>query len=112
MKITNIRHLALKESNRLFSVAGQLNKLGARVKVDAKKGSVEVRRPLPEKIGSYVFFDIQTDHRVAMALALVGLRAGSITIRGSESISKSYPGFVRDMQAIGACIKEFSAGKQ
>jgi len=106
MNITNVKHLALKESNRLFSVAGQLNKLGACVRVDAEKGSVEVKRPLPEKIGSYVVPAVQTDHRVAMALSLVGLRAEKIVIRGSESISKSYPGFVRDMRALSARIIE------
>jgi len=106
MRITNVRHLAYKESNRLFSIADQLNKMGACIKVDKESGSVTVEKPLPEKIGTYVFPRVQNDHRVAMALSLIGLRAEKIIIKGSNCISKSYPCFVRDLRTLGARIKE------
>jgi 3-phosphoshikimate 1-carboxyvinyltransferase len=38
-----------------------------------------------------VEIDPNDDHRVAMAMALVGLRRGNLTIRGPQVVAKSWP---------------------
>ena len=42
------------------------------------------------------------DHRIAMALAVLGLRTGGLIIKNSECINKSYPNFIRDLKSLGA----------
>ncbi len=46
------------------------------------------------------------DHRLAMALAVAGLKAeGPTVIEGIESAEVSFPGFVETLQGIGARIE-------
>ncbi len=50
------------------------------------------------------------DHRCAMSFAVLGLLVpGGVTISGAEHIDTSYPGFVKDMNALGAPILERNA---
>ena len=47
------------------------------------------------------------DHRIAMAAAVAGLGAtGKVSIKDSQCISKSYPGFFDDLRKIGASVYE------
>jgi 3-phosphoshikimate 1-carboxyvinyltransferase len=47
-----------------------------------------------------VLIDPHDDHRIAMALALVGLRRPGITIADPEVVGKSYPNFWRDLATL------------
>ena len=45
--------------------------------------------------------DAHNDHRIAMACAVAALRAeGSVGIDGEACVSKSYPGFFTDLEAL------------
>jgi 3-phosphoshikimate 1-carboxyvinyltransferase len=45
------------------------------------------------------------DHRVAMSLTLVGLRSEQgLVIEGFEAVSKSHPGFARDLAKLGVVV--------
>ena len=95
-RILNIGHLAHKESNRILSPANELKKLGARIK--AGRDSLTIRESVlhPAVVSSC------NDHRIAMSLAVIGLRIGGLTIKNAEAISKSYPDFILDMKSLGA----------
>ena len=95
-KIYNIAHLAHKESNRITVPAGELMKLGANIAVT--KSSITVKRSCLRS-GDVSSCD---DHRIAMALAVAGLKIGNVRIKGAECISKSYPNFLRDIKSLGA----------
>ena len=97
-RIYNIGHLAHKESNRLSVPAGELRKLGADIEIG--RDSLIVRGAVlrPAKVSS------RGDHRIAMSLAVIGLRIGGVVIEGAEAADKSYPGFIRDMRKLGAKI--------
>ena len=46
------------------------------------------------------------DHRLAMALALVGLvSTAPVTVSGAEIIDESFPGFAQTLRALGADVK-------
>jgi len=47
-----------------------------------------------------ITIDSHGDHRIAMAMALVGLRRGGIAIREPQVVAKSYPDFWRDLDAL------------
>ena len=45
--------------------------------------------------------DAHNDHRIAMCLAIAGSKInGGLTLAGAESVSKSYPGFWEDFDAL------------
>jgi 3-phosphoshikimate 1-carboxyvinyltransferase len=99
-KISGAARLRLKESDRLAVLSGELRKMGARIR--------ELKDGLLIK-GGYslhgAHINPHSDHRVAMACAVAALGADEVTrIQNAECIDKSYPCFVRDLQALGATI--------
>jgi len=89
-----------KESNRIHSIAMELNKLGAQI-VERPDGLIIEQSTLR---GAVV--NSHRDHRIALSLSVAAMGAtGPTTIEGVEWIDKSYPSFARDMNAIGAEIE-------
>lgn len=97
-RIYNVGHLAYKESNRLNVPAGELRKLGADIEIGPDSLIVRGGDLSPARVSSC------NDHRIAMSLAVIGLRIGGVVIEGAGAAAKSYPGFVRDMRGLGAKI--------
>jgi 3-phosphoshikimate 1-carboxyvinyltransferase len=85
--VRNVAHLRYKESDRLGTLAGELARLGARIRVREDGLTVE---PGPLN-GSDV--DPHGDHRLAMMFAVVGLRLPGVRVLHPEVVRKSYPGF-------------------
>ena len=98
--IHNVAHLRIKESDRLQAMAAELKKLGA----DAREGRDSLWIPGlwsdAEPPAGAVHVDPHDDHRIAMSLALVGLRRPGVVIDHPEVVAKSYPGFWRDLRKI------------
>lgn len=98
--ITGAHRLEHKESNRAQSLLQEFAKMG--VQVQAADNALMVT-------GSGVVHGASvsscSDHRIAMALAVAGLRAqGVTTISGAEAINKSYPSFFADLSLLGASV--------
>jgi 3-phosphoshikimate 1-carboxyvinyltransferase len=95
--IHNVAHLRIKESDRLEAMATGLEKLGA----DVREGRDSLWIPglwsEAEPPSGEVHVDPRGDHRIAMSLALVGLRRPGVVIDHPEVVAKSYPGFWRDL---------------
>ncbi len=98
--IHNVAHLRIKESDRLEAMATGLEKLGA----DVREGRDSLWIPglwsEGELPSAPVHVDPRGDHRIAMSLALVGLRRPGVVIDHPEVVAKSYPGFWRDLMKI------------
>lgn len=101
--VTRIRgaaELRVKESDRLAVMAQGLRELGVKLKeypdgIDIEGGSIS---------GACV--ESAGDHRCAMSFALLGLVASSpVLIKDAQYIATSYPGFISDLQALGARVK-------
>lgn len=45
-----------------------------------------------------------SDHRIAMSMALAGLRAPGITILNPSCVSKTYPNYWRDLAGLGVVL--------
>lgn len=97
VKLTHIGHARVKESDRISDLRNELLKVGARV--DETVDTLTVY-PLNSFRGNVVL-DPHRDHRLAMAFAVLGLKIG-LRIQDIECTKKSYPGFVADLQALGA----------
>ena len=100
-RIRNVRHLRIKESDRLSAMAEELTRVGAEV-TELEDGlvipGVWADRQPPE---SAVIVDPHGDHRIAMSMALVGLRRPGLTIATPDVVGKSYPGFWTDLGTVG-----------
>ncbi len=86
--IRNVSHLRYKESDRLRAVAREWARLGSRV--DEHDDGLTVYGD-QELSGTVV--DPHDDHRIAMSLAVLGLRAPGIRITNESCVDKSFPGF-------------------
>ncbi len=81
-------HLRYKETDRIKAVARELSKLGVEVE-EIPDGLVIYGRHLfkPARIETY------DDHRIAMAFAVLALRAGPLEIENPKCVAKSFPEF-------------------
>lgn len=101
--IRGVRTLRVKECDRIEALRTELAKIGVRVEADAA-GDADAMTIVPPEGGidcspgvGRVEFDTYKDHRMAMALALVGLRRPNVWIRDPGCVAKTYPGFWEDL---------------
>ncbi len=104
-RITNVPHLRIKESDRLSAMARELGRCGAAVEELPDglvipgvwaEGEPEGRTPpaTPVEVRTY------GDHRIAMSMALVGLRRPGVRIADPGVVAKSYPDFWDDLDRL------------
>jgi 3-phosphoshikimate 1-carboxyvinyltransferase len=86
--IRNVPHLRLKESDRLEAVHLEWEKLGGRV-VELNDGLIVYGGD--SLTGRTV--NPHDDHRLAMSLAVIGLRVPGVKITQQDCVNKSFPGF-------------------
>ena len=93
--IRNVAHLRIKETDRLKAVAQELSKIG--VSVEELEDGLVIRgtRDMHRAI-----IDTYSDHRMAMAFAVTGLRIPGIKIRDPDCVQKSFPSFWESWQEI------------
>ncbi|MGC8961371.1 MAG: 3-phosphoshikimate 1-carboxyvinyltransferase [Candidatus Bathyarchaeia archaeon] len=97
--IKGTRRLRFKESDRVKAIAAELKKAGASITVEEDRLKVKGSRL---KGASY---NPHGDHRVAMACTVAALGAeGRSLVSNPGCVSKSYPGFYRDLRKMGARI--------
>src|SRR5262249_29873190 len=92
--IRNIAHIRYKETDRLRALATELRRLGAGVEEFAD-GLVITPRPLHGAV-----IETYNDHRMAMSMALVGLRVPGIVLRNPGCVAKTYPNFFKDLEQL------------
>jgi 3-phosphoshikimate 1-carboxyvinyltransferase len=92
--IQNIRHLRLKESDRIHALAMELSKIGIRVDEREDGLGIEGGKPHGAEIETY------DDHRMAMSFAVAGLAVPGIRIKGERCVEKSFPGFWETLQKL------------
>jgi len=85
--IRNVRHLRMKESNRLEALVKELTKTGIRVEELEDGIAIMGGTPRGAEIETY------NDHRIAMSFAVMGLAVPGMRIRSPSCVRKSFPGF-------------------
>ncbi len=85
--LTGLSTLRLKESDRVSALAKELSRLGAEVAEGPDFLEISPRPLRGVSVETY------GDHRMAMSLALAGLKVPGVAIRNPECVSKSFPGF-------------------
>ncbi len=92
--IRNVAHIRHKETDRLAALAAELRRVGAGVEEFADGLTITPRPLHGAEIETY------NDHRMAMSLALVGLRVPGLVIKDPGCVAKTYPGFFDDLEKL------------
>lgn len=104
--IRGVRTLRDKECDRIAALKTELGKIGVRIDDDATgdpdamtitppPGGVDCSAGAPP-----IVFDTYDDHRMAMALSLVGLRRPNVSIADPGCVAKTYAGFWKDFDRL------------
>lgn len=105
--IRGLRTLRVKETDRVAALVSELSKIGVNIEpfaYDNANGlSDEAIRITPPTGGidcsptaPRVEFETYRDHRMAMSLAIIGLRRPNVWIKDPRCVAKTYPAFWRD----------------
>jgi 3-phosphoshikimate 1-carboxyvinyltransferase len=101
-KLTGLKTLKLKESDRIVALKTELEKFGAIVEItDSSVLINENRNQKPEKIPT---INTYNDHRMAMSFAPLALYFKQLYIQNPEVVSKSYPLFWEDLKSVGFSV--------
>jgi 3-phosphoshikimate 1-carboxyvinyltransferase len=98
--IENVAHLRIKESDRLAAMATELKRLGAEVEEGPDFLRIQGSWASQPPPSGPVTVETYGDHRIAMSLAVTGLRRPGVTIASPGVVSKSYPGFWNDLDRL------------
>jgi 3-phosphoshikimate 1-carboxyvinyltransferase len=99
----NVENLRYKECDRITDFVTELRKAGADVE---ERQSEIIVHGKPEGVEGGVEIDAHFDHRVIMALTVVGLRSKQgLIIRDAQHVAKSYPQYFDHLRSIGAAIE-------
>jgi 3-phosphoshikimate 1-carboxyvinyltransferase len=92
--ICNVAHIRHKETDRLAALATELRRVGAEVEEFADGLRITPRPLHGAEIETY------NDHRMAMSMALVGLKVPGIVIKNPVCVAKTYPNFFSDLEKL------------
>lgn len=91
-------HIRHHECDRIAAICKELTKLGIRVEEFEDGLTVYPGQPTP------VLLDSHDDHRMAMALSLVGLKVQNVQITDPGCVSKTCPDYFDRLSALGVQI--------
>ena len=93
-RATGIGFIRRKETDRLAAVVTELRRAGIDAVEDADGFTIHPGPPRPTRFATY------DDHRMAMSLSLLGLRAPGIEIADPGCVAKTYPDFFSALAAL------------
>ena len=97
-RVRGVAHNRVKETDRIGDLAIELRKTGA-VVTEFYDG-LEIVPPKELKPAQFATYN---DHRMAMSLALVGLRQSGVRIENPGCTAKTYPNFWEDLNRFSGC---------
>jgi len=95
-RVRGIGFIRRKETDRIAAIVGELRRAGIEAS-EEDDGFVIV----PGEVEP-VRFETHDDHRMAMSLALLGLRVAGIELADPGCVAKTYPAFFEDLAMLRA----------
>lgn len=96
--LTNVAHIRHHESDRISAICAELTKLQIRVEEQEDGLTIYPGTPIPTKVDTY------DDHRMAMALSLLGTRISGLEIDNPSCVAKTCPDYFDRLSAIGVQV--------
>ena len=92
---TGLKNLSIKESDRKQAMMNELMKINITFE---NVSDDELKMFCPDELPCFteenpIIFNNYEDHRIAMALSVLTMKIGNISMENVEVVSKSYPGF-------------------
>lgn len=97
-RIAGLESLRLKESDRLEAIRSELSKYGTAVGIEGDSLVIEPATPVSAR------FDTHNDHRIAMALALLGLVEPGVIVENPGVVDKTWPDYWGWLSSTGAGV--------
>ena len=102
-EIKGIGRLRGKESDRGEVLRSEYKKLGIDIELDYDEDVMRIVGGEPR----HAEVDSHDDHRIAMSLAITGLRLNEpLVIKNRECVAKSYPSFFEDLESLKVSADE------
>jgi 3-phosphoshikimate 1-carboxyvinyltransferase len=95
-RVRGVGFIRAKETDRIGDLVTELRRAGIDARAQEDGFTVVGGAVRPTRFGTY------DDHRMAMSLALIGLRAPGIEIADPGCVAKTYPGFFADLELLRA----------
>ena len=105
-RLTGLRTLHHKESDRLEVLRSELAKLGYLIQIEGQDAVTWHFQTCEQQSSPRI--DSHGDHRIAMAMALAATRHPGIVITQAQAVEKSYPQFWKHLQLAGFTITQES----
>lgn len=102
-RMTGVRTLHLKESNRVEALREELSKLGYVLKIESEDAISWYGERCPVTQEPPVI-DPHGDHRLAMAFAPAAVRFPGLIIKDADVVTKSYPAYWRHLEQCGFTV--------
>lgn len=104
VRFVGIANLRVKECDRIAAMATELSRLSPGLAVENGDDLVVT----PASAGTFAAARIETyaDHRIAMSMALVGLRVPGVTILDPGCVAKTYPDYWKHIAGLGVELQE------
>ena len=97
--LTGLSTLIGKETNRLLALKTELEKAGAEIAITHH--SLEVRKGIRKEFLDKTIFNTYDDHRMVMALSLLGLSGTPVVLDDISPVSKSFPNYFVELVKMG-----------
>ncbi|WP_207892538.1 3-phosphoshikimate 1-carboxyvinyltransferase [Paenibacillus pinisoli] len=98
IRLKDAAHIRHHECDRIAAICTELRKLQVKVEEHPDGLTVYPGTPVPAVLDSH------DDHRMAMALSLIGLRADGIAIFDPGCVSKTCPDYFERLRLLGAGV--------
>ncbi|MGE3108906.1 MAG: 3-phosphoshikimate 1-carboxyvinyltransferase [Phycisphaerales bacterium] len=105
-RLSGLRTLRVKETDRIAALQTELARVGVKTVVDSSADDETlIVIPPPggvdcSSLAPRVVFETYNDHRMAMSLALIGLRRPNVFVSNPACVAKTYPNFWRDFSLL------------
>jgi len=99
IEIEGVAHIRTHESDRISVIADSLKKVN--VPVEEKKGGLVIYPARP----THARLNTHDDHRVAMALSVLGIAGSGIELDDPGCVSKTCPSFFQQLEDLGIQVK-------
>lgn len=98
-RMTGVRSLRVKETERVKAVERELAKMG--IKTESTEDTLTVYGGNPKSAA----IDTYHDHRMAMSFAVAGTKLPGMIINDPQVVGKTFPGFWKALESIGVKLK-------
>lgn len=98
---TGLKNLSIKESDRKKAMMNELKKINITFE---EVSDDELKMQCPDELPCFteenpIIFNNYSDHRIAMALSILSIKIGAISMEKPEVVSKSYPDFFEAIES-------------